>query len=163
MLWSNEAWWLLLQTSTTLTRRVLKWQWLMGYILVAGTSTNLLISILSVSPLLSHWITGVFFFPFLCQGGQFLSDWRIGATDSLPGVNSRQSSGDPQHLLLFHQLCRGSVGQIWPRLPLISTGSLSFSHLELNVVLMYHQWMCFSAAIIWSTIPPSFIVLCRHW
>lgn len=61
-----------------------------------------------------------------CEGGQLLADGRIRASDSLAGVHSRQSSGDPQHLFLFHQLCRGSVGHIWPRLSLIASKCLLF-------------------------------------
>lgn len=70
---------------------------------------------------LSHCVTHVCVcFACPCEGGQLLSDWRIRATDSLPGVHTRQSSGDPQHLFLLHQLCRGSVGHIWSRLCLIA-------------------------------------------
>lgn len=91
---------------------------------------------------LSHWVTHVCVcFACPCEGGQLLSDWRIRATDSLPGVHTRQSSGDPQHLFLLHQLCRGSVGHIWSRLCLIAPDRLFFffsdCHLEINIF-----WHC---------------------
>lgn len=69
-----------------------------------------------------------------CEGGQLLSDGRIWASDALPGVHARESSGDPQHLFLFHQLCRGSVGHIWPRLSLIGSKCLPLSHLEISII-----------------------------
>lgn len=63
-----------------------------------------------------HLLMSTFFFPppFLlaCKGGQLFSDGRIGATDSIARVHTRQPSRDPQHLLLFHQLCWRSVSHI---------------------------------------------------
>lgn len=43
----------------------------------------------------------------LAAGGQLVSDRRIRAADPLPGAQPRKSPGDPQHLFLFYQLCRG--------------------------------------------------------
>lgn len=88
-------------------------------------SASPFISTLSVSPRHSLprflWVTLLSPLPSPCEGGQLLSDGRIGASDSLPRVHARESTGDPQHLFLFHQLCRGSVGHIWPRLSLIAS------------------------------------------
>lgn len=74
---------------------------------------------------------------FSCKGGQLVSDWRIWTSDSLPRVNAWKSAGDPKHLFLFHQLCRGSVGQIQRRLPLISSRWLSSNHLVQNIMTLY--------------------------
>lgn len=94
---------------------------------------------------LSHWVT-LFSVPHPCEGGQLLSDRRVGATDSLPRVHTRQSSGDPQHLFLFHQLCRGSVGHIWSRLSLIASECLLFFFTIWRSTLFCiaaQPWICF--------------------
>ena len=88
-------------------------------------SASPLIFTLSVSPRhslpQSLWVTLLSLLPSPCEGGQLLSDGRIRASDSLPRVHARESTGDPQHLFLFHQLCRGSVGHIWQSLSLIAS------------------------------------------